>query len=105
MMDCEINCDSKRCLIASGYSENPTQTQDCLLCVGFALLVRFVPHPDSHLYFWVTQDILGTCTDIVFLGLMLQLNTSIQVVASIYLVDCGVLVRYLFRLCDALLFV
>jgi signal peptide peptidase-like protein 2B len=46
-------------------------------------MALFVRHPDSHFFFWVTQDILGTCMCIVFLGLI-QLN-SIQV-ASILLI-------------------
>jgi Signal peptide peptidase len=46
-------------------------------------MALFVPHADRYTFFWVTQDVMGTCMCITFLALI-QLN-SIQV-ASILLV-------------------
>ena len=49
--------------------------------LGFLwLYVAFsVPHPDENTFFWVMQDIMGTCMCIVFLGII-KLN-SIRVAA------------------------
>ena len=51
--------------------------------ISWLYMALFVPHPDQYLFFWLTQDVLGACMCIVFLGLI-QLN-SIQV-ASILLI-------------------
>lgn len=46
-------------------------------------MALFVLHPDQHMFYWLTQDVMGTCMCITFLSLI-QLN-SIQV-ASILLI-------------------
>lgn len=47
-------------------------------------MALFVTHPDQHVFFWVTQDIMGTCMCVTFLSLI-QLN-SIQVATVLLLV-------------------
>jgi len=52
--------------------------------MSWLYMALFVPHSDSNVFFWVTQDIMGTCMCITFLGLI-QLN-NIQVAAILLLV-------------------
>jgi signal peptide peptidase-like 2B len=47
-------------------------------------MALFVPHADTNTFFWVTQDIMGACMCITFLGLI-QLN-NIQVATILLLV-------------------
>jgi signal peptide peptidase-like protein 2B len=51
-------------------------------------LALFVPHSDTYPFFWITQDILGTCMCITFLGLIqlnsIQVATVLLVVAFVY---------------------
>ncbi len=49
------------------------------LCVAF-----FVRHPESNLFFWVTQDVMGSCMCIMFLSII-KLN-SIRVATFLLLV-------------------
>jgi signal peptide peptidase-like 2B len=47
-------------------------------------MALFVPHADTNTFFWVTQDVMGACMCITFLGLI-QLN-NIQVATILLLV-------------------
>ncbi|KAG7341173.1 signal peptide peptidase [Nitzschia inconspicua] len=52
--------------------------------MSWLYMALFVPHPDANVFFWVTQDIMGACMCITFLGLI-QLN-NIQVAAILLIV-------------------
>jgi hypothetical protein len=52
--------------------------------ITWLYMALFVRHAETYTFFWVTQDILGTCMCILFLGLI-QLN-SIQVAAILLMV-------------------
>jgi signal peptide peptidase-like 2B len=52
--------------------------------ISWLYMALFLPHADSNVFFWVTQDIMGACMCVTFLGLI-QLN-NIQVAAILLIV-------------------
>jgi signal peptide peptidase-like 2B len=51
-------------------------------------MALFVPHADTNTFFWITQDIMGACMCITFLGLIhlnnIQVATILLLVAFVY---------------------
>jgi signal peptide peptidase-like protein 2B len=83
-------CFRERIMIRSEAFGDGTNWEGAAALLGYAwglswlYMALFVPHADSNVFFWVTQDIMGACMCITFLG-VIQLN-NIQVAAILLIV-------------------
>ena len=64
-------------------------------------MALFVPHPDTHAFVWITQNIMGACMCVVFLTTIqlnsIQVATALLVVAFVYDIFFVFVTPYLFH--------